>query len=135
MAFNAESFERASRSKLRVETPRGFVTMEDLWDLPLTSRSGFSLDDVAKALNRELKAQAEESFVNTTTSKARTEYQLAFDIALHIIEVRKAEREEAEARVERAQKKQKLRELIERKKDEQLSAASIEELEEAFAAL
>ena len=66
-------FEKASRIRLRFDTPQGSLTVEDLWQLPLTSRTGrANLDDIAKSLNRQLKETAEESFVvkNNKTNEA-----------------------------------------------------------------
>lgn len=120
-------FEQATRQKLRFETPKGLLTVEDLWDLPLTSLRGANLNDVAKALNRELKAAADEDFVNRTV-KADTTTQLAFDVAKHIIDVRLAENEAARSEADRKQKKERLLELIAQKQDASLAAKSVEEL-------
>ena len=48
-------FEKATRLKLRFETVRGYVTTEDLWDIPLSAVNGFCLDTIAKNLNKKLK--------------------------------------------------------------------------------
>ncbi len=40
-------FEEASKLKLRFETTRGLVAVEDLWDIPLIGNNGFSLDILA----------------------------------------------------------------------------------------
>jgi hypothetical protein len=44
-------FERATRLKLRFSTNKNEITVEDLWELPLQSKTGFDLDNVAKRAN------------------------------------------------------------------------------------
>lgn len=121
-------FEKASRLKIRFDSPKGALSVEDLWDLPLTSNTGkANLDDIAKVLHAELKRDDGVSFV-TKTNPAKVIPQLKFDIVLHIIEVRVAENDAAAARQANREKKQKLMELIERKQDAALEGKSIEEL-------
>ena len=79
-------FEQASRRGLRFTTGQGAVTTEDLWDMPLThARRGYSLDDLAKDLRRQLKDNEEVSFV-TPVTRSDEVLQLKFDIVKHIIE-------------------------------------------------
>lgn len=121
-------FEKAARLKLRFDTSKGNLTVEDLFDLPLTSTNGrANLNDIAKGLNRELKATEEEDFVNNTT-KGNEVLQLKFDIVKHVIEVRKAENEAAKTAADRKEKKQRLLELIAKKQDQDLEGKSVEEL-------
>jgi len=122
-------FEQASRLKLRIFTPAGNITVEDLWDLPLTSKSGaVNLDDLARGFSRKLKSQAEESFVERPASKEPT-LELGFDIIKYVIDVRLAEAEtKKEADARRAHKK-RLADIIAQKRDNQLSEKSLEELE------
>jgi hypothetical protein len=48
-------FEKASRLKLRFSSPAGLLTVEDLWDLPLSAQAKVAnLDDIAKGLNKTL---------------------------------------------------------------------------------
>ena len=49
-------FEKASRMKLRFNTQRGVLSVEDLWDLPL-----IQLDNIAIALNKKLQESKTES--------------------------------------------------------------------------
>lgn len=63
-------FELATRQKLRFASAKGDLTTEQLWDLPLLISSPtrdvkVDLDTLARSINHELKAQAEESFVST----------------------------------------------------------------------
>jgi len=69
-------FEKASRSKLRFMSTKGLLTVEDLWDIPLTSKNGVSLDDIAKSLHKQIKESEETSFVEEV-SKKNTELSLA----------------------------------------------------------
>jgi len=123
-------FERASRQKLRIQTDRGMLTVEDLWDLPLTGR--LSLDSIAKAFHRRVREiEDETSFVPDAKTKQSAENesaQLTFDILKHIIEVRLQEREINRAAKEKAENRKKILELISKKQDEALSEKSIEEL-------
>ena len=123
-------FEQAARLKLRFETIRGFLSVEDLWDLPLqTARpGGVSLDEIAIALHRRIKNVAETSFVDETP-KPDVETQLGFDIVKHIIAVKKAENAAALAARDKAATKQRILEIIAKKQDETLAASSIEELQ------
>jgi hypothetical protein len=130
-------FEKATRLKLRFDSPKGALTTEDLWDLPLSSAtSRANLDDIARGLHRELKATIDEvSFVQPVTAKADDELQLKFDVVKRVIEVRVAERDAAKALAERREKKQRIMELIAKKQDEKLSETSIEDLERMLEAV
>jgi hypothetical protein len=122
-------FEQAARLKVRYSTAKGQLTVEDLWDLPLTSTTGkANLNDIAKGLNRELKNADDEDFVNRATS-TNTELALKFDIVKHIIAVRLAENEANSQAAERRVKKARLLELIAQKQDHELATKSLDELQ------
>lgn len=123
-------FEQASRLKIRFDTPRGFLTVEDLWDLPLTSTTGKpNLDDIAKGLNRSLRVITEEtSFVESPAPKDDG-LQVAFDIVKHIIAIKVAERTAANDAAKKRETKQKIMAIMESKKNEALAGKSLEELE------
>ncbi len=128
-------FEKASRAQLRFNSPKGLLTVEDLWLLPLTSTVGkANLDDIARGLHAELKSDNTVSFVEPTkTADVRT--QLAFDITKHIIGVRLAENAKAAEAAANKEKKQKLLDILARKQDDALSALSIDDLRAQIAAL
>ena len=122
-------FEKAIRSKLRFVTVHGLASVEDLWDLPLTTKSSSktSLDDIAISLNADLK-NYEDSFVTKKTKKnAHTE--LGFEVVKHIIKTKLAEQEAADKKIEIREKKQKIMSILSKKKDEALEGQSVEELE------
>lgn len=122
------NFIEASRMKLRFETPKAMISVEDLWDIPMTSRTvGVSLDDIAKGLNRKIKESEEESFVVKRSTKNK-ELELKFEIVKYIIGVRLNEIEQAKKVKENAQQREKILSLIADKEDEELKSKSKEEL-------
>lgn len=121
-------FEKASRAKLRFDTDRGSITVEDLWDLPLTSQTGkLNLDGIAVALFGQLKAESTVSFVNTPAT-ANESVQLKFNIVKHIIDVRLAENAAKAQERNNAEKKQAILALIARKETDKLEENSLEDL-------
>lgn len=129
---NEALFESAARLKLRFASNVGQLSVEDLWDLPLTSATKANLDQIAVELNRQLKG-TEESFVST--GKKNAVLELKFEIVKHIIGVRVAENQAKLDEQNRKARKAQLEELIEQKKGEGLKAMSIEELEAQLKAL
>lgn len=129
-------FEKAARLKLRFASPLGNLSVEDLWDLPLTSARAnqANLNNIAKDVSRQLKTEGEEDFVNPK-SGADEILQLKMDIVKHVIQVKQAENEAARAAADRKEKKVRLLELIERKQDQQLEVKSLEELQAMVAGL
>ena len=121
------NFEQASRMKLRFDTPKGLLSAEDLWDLPLTSAKGANLDDIARGLHIELRSGNDVSFV-APTQRADTTLQLRFDVVKHVIDTRLAENAAATNAAAAREKKQKLLALIEAKEGESLSQMSIDQL-------
>lgn len=124
--------EQSSRIKVRFDSPRGLLSVEDLWDLPLTSGTGdrANLDSVAIDLQRRIRDGAEVvSFVTPTVEDAgRAILQLKFEVAKHVIGARVAERDELRAAADRRDKKQRLPEMIAKKEDAELGEKSVEEL-------
>jgi len=124
-------FEIATRKKFRFDTCKGQVTVEDLWDLPLTATNDRpNLDDIAKELYKKMKDENEMSFVKST-SQVNKEFNIIkakFDIVKHIIDVKLAEAEAAKKAKEIKARNQRILELIAQKEDEALASKSKEEL-------
>lgn len=119
-------FEKAIRLKLRFETSIGMLSVEDLWDLPLTHATKVSLDSIAAGLHKQLNEENVISFVNPSETNKLT--QLKFDIVLHILNVMKKDTEERVAARDRKAKKEQLMQLIAQKENEQLTALSLDDL-------
>ena len=121
-------FEKASRMKLRFNTPVGMIAVEDLWDLPLTSKaaSATNLDDLARDLSKRV-AETEESFVEKPAPKD-IKTNLSFDIIKHIIKIRLEERDAAKAALQKKAKKAKILEILASKEDNAMQDMSEDDL-------
>ena len=122
-------FDKATRMKLRFTTDRGFLSVEDIWDLTLTQ-----LNNLAKSLRKKLKEGEEEDFLNTKSESDTTE-KLRFDIVLNILETKKTEKAEREQAEEIKGKRQKLLGLIAEKQDAALRDKPVDELLKELEAL
>ena len=120
-------FETAIRSKVRFETTKGQLSTEDLWDIPMTSKLGFSLDDIAKGLYKRIKETEETSFVVKKSPKNKL-LELKFEIVKYIIKTRLEEKEIAKNALAKAQQKEKILGLIADKEDEELKSKTKEDL-------
>lgn len=127
-------FEKATRQKIRFDTPRGQITTEDLWDLPLSSINGVNLDKIAVGISKQLKEETTESFV-VESKKSNDLLQLKFDVVKHVITVKLAERETAKAKADATAKKDRILEIIARKQDQALEGQSLEDLQKMVASL
>lgn len=130
-----EVFIKATRKKFRFPSDKGELTVEQLWELPLTSRNGFNLNSVAIAVNTELRSLTEESFVEVDPNPRRSQLRDMLEIVKYIIATKQAEVKAANDRVAKAALRENLREALAAKKTEQLSSMSVEELEAQLAAL
>lgn len=128
-------FVTASRKKFRFASERGELNIEQLWDLPLTSKNGFNLNAVAITVNSELKGLAEESFVETSSNPRRRELEQMLEIVKFIIAAKQDETKAASERLAKQAMRRKLQEAIEAKEDQALVGSSIEELKAQLAAL
>jgi len=124
----SEMFEAAARIKLRFASTGSAqkYSAEDLWDLPLTSAKGVSLDSLEREARRAIK-NTDESYV-TKASKPDAQLQLRVDILRHVIDVTVAERDAARAAEDKRAQKKRVMELIAEKQDETLKGKSLEEL-------
>jgi len=124
-------FEQATRQKLRFDTPKGQITVEDLWSLPLQGKTGPNLYEIATDLNKRLKDTSDvPSFlqVESKTSDADNRLQLQYDIVKRVVEVKHTENAAALASRVNAEKKQQLLGLIAQKQNEQLAGKSLDDL-------
>ena len=121
-------FIKASRLKLRFNY-KGSQSIDDLWDLPLVA-----LDSIFKDLNKKVKAQAEESLLNTR-SKEDELTEMAIEIIKFVVATKQAENKAKVDAQERKQKIQRLLEIKDKKQNESLESMSLEDIDKTIAAL
>lgn len=121
-------FEQASKKKIRFRSNRGDLTAEQLWDMPLQSKSGFDLDTIAKEVNRGIKESSEESFVTTKSRSATTTLELQLEVLKHIIAVKIEAAAVAAKRTENEARRAKLIEALENKQNSELNNMSTEDI-------
>jgi hypothetical protein len=130
-------YKKATRDKLRFPSSVGELTIEDLWELPLTTTKAGrpDLDTVARTVNADLKSVTEESFVDTKPNPRRAVLTLQLDIVKDVIATKIAERDAAKSAAEKAARKEKLLEALAAKEDQKLAGMSKEDIERELASL
>jgi hypothetical protein len=111
-------FEEASRKKITFSTTIGVISVNDLWDLPLTRPVGgkISLDEIALSLYQLINDASDVvSFVNDK-AQADPVIRLQFELVKRVIDVKKEEAAERVQDAEKAQTKQQILAALERKR-------------------
>lgn len=118
-------FKQASKLKLRFQTNRGVLSVEQLWDLTQTD-----LANAIKAVKKVLKTGDDDelSFLEST-KVVDVENQLRFDILKDVYLTKKKESEESRDAAANKAHNQKILALIAEKQEEGLKGKSIPELE------
>lgn len=129
-------FQEATRQQLRYHIDGSTFNTEQLWELPLTSKVGPSLDKLAIKYNAEKTPNEPESFVSDTPKRAETkEAELKFDVVKAVIDVLKQERDDAKTKAEKEMEKMRLLDLKRQKEMKALESLSIEEIDQRLAEL
>lgn len=122
-------FIAASRIKLRFSTNKGELSVEELWDLSLTS-----LDNIARSINKQLKDSEEESFIKKK-SNADANLTIALEILKAIISTKQEEAEAKSNKVKKAAEIALLKDLLAEKQLDGLKSLTPAEIQEKLAAL
>lgn len=126
-------YKKALLNRVRFSTNVGLLTLEEVMDLPLTSKSGLSVDSLAVDLVNKLKNENKEivSLVNEDKEDIeRYVDELKLEVLKDIIEYKKALIEEKRKAQAENSEKRRIMEALARKKEDKYNDMSIEELEE-----
>lgn len=122
MSIRTENiFEMATRNKYRFPY-KGMISVEDLWDLNQTQ-----LDSIYKALNKEVKANQEDSLMFSQT-QTDLDLQAKIEIVRHIYTTKEQDAARRTAAAENAEKKRRILEILEQKQEDSLKNKSEDEL-------
>lgn len=124
-------FEIASRKAFRFSSSKGDLTTEQLWTLPLISKSQnpCDLDTIARSINADLKSMTEESFVNVAPDPRKGDLEVKLAIVKRVIDVRQEEIAAAQKSKEKAELRKKLAEALADKRDNAIKNLSEAEIE------
>lgn len=128
-------FETATRKKVRFDTSKGSLTVEQLWDLPLTSAKGLSLDGVGRQIVAELSALDQGSLVETAPSAEKAELTLRLGLIKRVIEVKQAENAANRERIAKAAERDKVLAALAARENADLANQSADDLRKKLAEL
>jgi len=130
-------FAFATRKKLRFETPKGNLSTEDLWDLPLTAEGdNLSIDYIGKKVTNAVRDnEGNEAFVAVKGVEIDPSLKVRLSILEHIRDHKVDYANRAEKAILTKARKQRLVELLEKKRNEADGEHSAEEIEKMIAEL
>lgn len=115
-------FEKAARQKIRIPCEKGWLYVEDLYDLTLKE-----LDKIYKILNTQLKTAKEDSLLDvkdTSTSKL----ELQVDLVKYVFGVKKSEEAAIATRIANKQKKEFLMSVLEEQQKDEIKKMSSDDI-------
>ena len=120
-------FEKAARLKLRFATRIGALTAEDLWDLPLESKTKLDLYGIGEALHKEVNELTTSGFRKQPTAASQIT-SLKLDIVKYIVEVKEKENAAKTAAASKKSRNEAIKAIIAKKEVSDLESKSTEEL-------
>ena len=118
------TFERASRQKIRFPSCRGELTVEQLWDVPLLTTDAFCLDTIAQAIADDLETANKGRFVQANPDPRIAPLTLALDIVKRVIAVKVEEKERAKVAAEKRKRRAALIDALAEKENASLKKMS-----------
>jgi hypothetical protein len=102
-------FKQASRQQIRFVTDKGHLSVEDLWNLPITNVATLGL-----ALKKKIQEEeGDDDFVQVTAKKSTTTLKLQLALVKDVYDTRQAEKAEKEKKAEeKALREQELAALV-----------------------
>ncbi len=129
----------AAIKKYRFPSVVGDLTIEDLYQLPLVQPTGLryvkpNLDDVARAINTQLKAMGEESFV-AQKNPATDDLVNKLEIVKLVIAYRQDQMAKATEQARRRQQRETIKQALAEAEARDINSKSVDELKQMLADL
>lgn len=128
-------FEAAAIRKIRFPSNKGDLLTEQLFDLPLQSKTGFDLDSIAIAISDKLDALPKRTFVQNNRSTTDENLEIALEIVKFVIERKQVENAARVAASARSAEIEKLKAVLEDKQNEELKNLTPEQIKARLAEL
>lgn len=128
-------FLQATRTRLRFPSVVGLLTVEDVWDLPLTTQSASkpSIENIGSALLARQAAFQNGSILRAPTrTKEQTEVDLAVEVIRTIAQIRQDEADAKTLAAARSSERERLKAII---AEREVKEASVDDLKARLAAL
>lgn len=119
-------YKIASRKKLRIQTNKGMLSVEQLWDL-----SKEDIGELAKSIRKRINDQkgvtgdSELDFLKPSAQTEESIDELTFRILKDIYLTKQEEEDKAHRRAKARENNRKILELIAKKQDQELESKSI----------
>ena len=125
-------FFKAAEVKLRFESPIGHLSVEQLFDLHLTSKNRVSLDSLSRTVLQDKAAEGNTATLvqEPATKRAKTHTDLRIAILTAVIKHKQDKLESLRQQSAKAEVRQLLETQLEERKKDALKSLSTEELEE-----
>lgn len=123
-------YKTAARRKLRFDTGIGSLTVEQLFGLPLTSKSSsaVTLDSISRELLAEQKTFGGESLVAEANNPREAVVELSIEILKDVIVTEQARLAAVARRATRSEERSRLLDALRNREDKDLSEASKDDL-------
>lgn len=122
-----DAFKEGTRINVLFPSKVGELSIQQLWSLPLQSKTGVDLDTLTIGVNEQLKKSGTESFVKKSSGPDKL-LQLKLDILKEIIEYKQTEEDKRAKRTELNKRRQLLLAQLDKKQTEEVSALTTEQV-------
>ncbi len=125
-------FELATRKKYRFESSKGLLSVEQLYELPLTAINGPSLNSVGKTIYSMLQNNEDTNFVDTVNTAVQQMNKVLnnkLEIVKEIIAYKQEQLVRQKKRIATLERNQQIMEIMDDKKNESMSKKSMKQLQ------
>jgi len=122
-------WKKAAKENLVIITERGQASFLNLWNMPVESNTGLSLDYIYKVANKNINENEVSLVTANKTNPEKEHWELVKALVEDVYADIKREQELAAKRKELHERYLKLKEVMQQKEIQELTSAKKEELE------